>query len=224
MRIYSPAHGQVINVDATPLPEDPDEQVSAVIDMMLDYSDVDGVAPEIRARALRACAEGGGDCLAGNFADIKNSITFVQDEDTAAPYTGWAQKEHGADYIPETLVRPVDMIRMGAPQGDCDDFSMSLRARLVALGIPAKFVTVAVDPSDPARFSHVYVSADCSSGKCGRNYSGRVPLDASHGPHVGWECGQVAPVWRQMEWGNSSLGWILAGMAVAGVAAWWYFR
>jgi transglutaminase-like putative cysteine protease len=219
MRVFSPAHGQVINIDATPLPEDPDEQVAAVIDLMLGYSDVDGVAPEIRARALAACAQGGGDCLAGNFSDVKNAITFVQDEDTAAPYESWLSGP-----IPETLVRPVDMLRMQSPQGDCDDFSMSMRARLVALGIPATFVTVAVDPEDPARFSHVYVAADCSTGACGRGYSGRVPLDASHGPAPGWECGQVAPVWRTQEWGGGSGAWWLLAAAAAGAAAWWLLK
>ena len=35
MRVYEPSFGGVINVDATPLSEDPDTQVAQVIDMMV---------------------------------------------------------------------------------------------------------------------------------------------------------------------------------------------
>ncbi len=220
MRVYEPSFGQVINVDATPLSEDPDTQVAQVIDMMLDYSGADALSPEIRADALRGCALGNGDCIAGNWQDVKNSIRFVQDEDTGEPFTAWLKQAHDGDGVPEVLVRPVDMRRMADPKGDCDCFSMTMRARLLALGIPAGFVTVAVDPEDPDRYSHVYNYADCSNGACGPNWNGRVALDTSHGQYAGWEAPN--PYGKRAEWPQS--GWkLLAGVALVaalGFVAW----
>jgi transglutaminase-like putative cysteine protease len=216
MRVYHPNFGGVINVDATPLSDDPDTQVAQVIGMMLDYSDRDAVAPEIRADALRACAMAEGDCVTGNWADVARMITFVQDEDTAEPFSAWLNGP-----IPETLVRPVDMRRMIKPQGDCDDFSMTIRARMRALGIPCDFATVAVDPDDPERYSHVYAVADCSGGACGPKWNGRVPLDTSHGDYPGWECPNLFG--KRTHWPGAS-GWkIAAGVLVAagiGAAIW----
>lgn len=221
MRVYHPSFGHEINVDATPLSEDPDTQVGQVIDMMLDYSDTDSVSPEIRADALRGCALGNGDCLAGNFADVKNTIRFVQDEETGEPFSSWLKQTHDGDAIPEVLVRPVDMRRMAYPQGDCDCFATTLRARLKSLGIPSGFATVAVDPDDPTRYSHVYNVADCSQGNCGPMWSGRVALDSSHGDYPGWECPN--PFGKRTEW-NSGSGWKLLGaiavVAVLGYVAW----
>jgi hypothetical protein len=120
----------------------------------------------------------------------------------------------------ETLVRPVDMRIMDHPQGDCDDFAMTVRARMLALGIPCDFVTVAVDPDDPERYSHVYAIADCSAGACGARWTGKVPLDASHGAYPGWECPN--PYGKRTEWPGFPLWKIALGAAViaAGVWAW----
>ncbi len=221
MRVYHPSFGHEINVDVGELSEDPDTQVAQVIDMMLDYSDADSKDAGVYNDALRGCALGGGDCLSGNFQDVKNSIQFVQDEDTAEPFTAWLNGP-----IPEVLVRPVDMRRMAYPQGDCDCFATTLRARLKALGIPAGFVTVAVDPEDPTRFSHVYNVADCSHGKCGPMWSGRVPLDSSHGDYPGWECPN--PFGKRQEWNSMSpgfkIGCAVLLLAAVGAAAWWVWR
>jgi hypothetical protein len=220
-RIFHPAFGHEINVDATPLSEDPDTQVAQVIDMMVTYSDVDSNAPEIRADALRACAMANGDCIRGNFDDVKRSIRFVQDEDTGEPFTAWLKQAHDGDGIPEVLVRPVDMRRMADPQGDCDCFATTMRARLLSLGIPAGFVTVAVDPDDPGRFSHVYNFADCSGGACGPMWNGRVPLDTSHGAYPGWEAPN--PYHKRAEWPQS--GWkIAASILLISAIAWWVLK
>lgn len=221
-RVFHPAFGHEINVDATPLSEDPDTQVAQVIDMMVDYSGADSVDPGIRADALRGCALGNGDCIAGNFQDVKNSIRFVQDEDTGEPFTAWLKRTHDGDGIPEVLVRPVDMRRMADPQGDCDCFSTTMRSRLLSLGIPAGFVTVAVDPEDPGRYSHVYNFADCSNGVCGPNWNGRVPLDTSHGAYPGWEAPNMFG--KRAEWPNRS-GWKIAGaILIVGALTWWALR
>lgn len=56
--------------------------------------------------------------------------------------------------------------------GDCDDINAVLLPGLLgAVGIPARLVTVAVDPRDPQQFTHVYAEADLG---------GRwVPVDAA---------------------------------------------
>ncbi len=202
MKVYSPTHGREINVGTVNLSDDPDTQVAQVLDLMVGLSDEDSLANEIQNDARAACASG-------------------EDESTAEPFTAWLKR----DDIPETLVRPIDMRMMAEPQGDCDDFSMMIRARLLALGIPCKFVTVAVDPQDPERFSHVYAVADCSDGRCGPNWSGRVALDTSHGPYPGWEAPN--PFGKRAEWPGVSTWQILAGVVLVagiGTAIWWALK
>ena len=219
MRFYSPTHGHEIQMGAVQVSDDPDTQVAQVIAMMDQYSDEDSQTPEIRGDALRAAASG--DPISGNWADVANRIRFVQDEKTAAPFTSFMKGP-----IVETLVRPVDMRAMQEPQGDCDDFSMTMRARMLALGIPAGFATVAVDRDDPERYSHVYAIADCSNGVCGPNWDGRVALDASHGDYPGWEAPN--PFGKRTDWciqsAASNLGWVFAvGLLIGGFGylAWW---
>ena len=49
--------------------------------------------------------------------------------------------------------------------GDCDDINAVLIPTLVMMaGIPARLVTVSNDPSDPARFSHIYAEAEVNGG------------------------------------------------------------
>lgn len=195
--------------------DDPDTQVAQTVGMMLGYSDQDAEAPEVQADAFAAAAPD--DPITGNFYDVKRTIRFVPDDVTAQPFTTFGRSD-----IIETLVRPVDMRIMADPQGDCDDFAMTIRARMRALGIPCDFVTVAVDPQAPGRFSHVYAVADCSGGACGPHYSGRVPLDASHGDYPGWECPN--PYGKRAQWPGVSLWKIAAGVAVAGLAIWWALK
>ena len=216
-RMFHPSFGHEIQVDVGTLSEDPDEQVAQVIGMMLDYSDVDANSPEILHDARQACIQANGDCIRGNFDDVKKRIAFIQDEDVSEPFTGWLDGP-----IPEVLVRPVDMRRMANPQGDCDCFSMTIRSRLLALGIPTKFCTVAVDPDDPARFSHVYAVADCSNGRCGPNWDGRVALDTSHMPGPGFEAPN--PFGKRAEWPGIS-GFEMFGLVlIIGAVGWGAFQ
>ena len=216
MRAYLPAFGEVVNVTAERLPEDHKAQVNETIIRMNNYSSIDGRTPEIIGDAISA-ARLAGDPVAGNFSDVRARLRFVGDDVTAGPF----QESFGDAPIVETLVRPIDMRRMADPQGDCDDFSMTIRARMLALGIPAHFVTVAVDPDNPDRYSHVYVVADCDGGVCGPNWTGRVALDTSHGAYPGWECPN--PYGMRTEWRGSRLPALLF-LAAAATAAWWYFK
>ena len=191
MRLYHPAHGHEITVGAVAVSDDPDTQVAQVIDMMRAYSDEDAATPELYNDAARAASPD--DPITGNFYDVKNRIRFVTDEETAAPFTSFMKGP-----VVETLVRPIDMRSMRNPEGDCDDFAQTMRARILALGIPAGFTTVAVDHDDPSRYSHVYAIADCSDNACGPKWDGRVALDASHGPYPGWEAPN--PFGKRTDW------------------------
>ncbi len=72
----------------------------------------------------------------------------------------------------ENLYPPQELLKIRA--GDCDDISMLLGAFLLALGYPARLITVSANPGQPQEFSHVYVEAEIPAG------SGQwVPMDAA---------------------------------------------
>ncbi len=72
----------------------------------------------------------------------------------------------------EKLYPPQELLKIRA--GDCDDISMLMAALLVALGYPARLITLAANPSSPNDFSHVYVEGEIPPG------SGFwVPMDAA---------------------------------------------
>ena len=104
---------------------------------------------------------------------VKHCCKFVQDEPLMRSMLG---EQNQRDF----LIAPWTLLAMKEPQGDCDDFTMLVCSLLQALGMEWEIVTVAVDPEDPARWSHVYCVALVEDGE-------RMPLDASHGKYLGWE-------------------------------------
>jgi len=82
----------------------------------------------------------------------------------------------------ELLVSPSVMVRARSPQGDCDDFTMLMCCFLQCLGVPWEIVTVAADPGDSQRWSHVYAVATLEDGR-------RMPMDAAppDAKYPGWE-------------------------------------
>lgn len=118
---------------------------------------------------------------------VRHNVRFVQDVDLAAPLA----EVLGGESVSEVLIRPRELVRMPAPQGDCDDFSMVTLALLHAGGIPASFATVAANPAAPLDYSHVYVVAHLPDGD--------VPVDSSHGARAGWEAPNVLN--RLKRWG-----------------------
>ena len=62
----------------------------------------------------------------------------------------------------ELLYAPTDLLKVGA--GDCDDISMLMATLLMAIGYPARMVTVAANATAPDQFSHVYVEAEVPAG------------------------------------------------------------
>lgn len=61
----------------------------------------------------------------------------------------------------ETLGTAEYLIRLKA--GDCDDYVVTQGALLGALGYPTRIVTIAADPHEPRRLSHVYLEV-CVQG------------------------------------------------------------
>jgi hypothetical protein len=72
----------------------------------------------------------------------------------------------------DLLISPAVLLRMQNPAEDCDGFSMVVAAMLTALKVPVVIATVAVDPRDRSRWSHVF--------PCALLPGGVAPLDASH--------------------------------------------
>lgn len=80
----------------------------------------------------------------------------------------------------QLLISPEALLKMQSPKGDCAIFTTLIQALLAYQGIQFETVTVAVNPSVPELFTHVYAQAVRPDGA-------RVPLDASHGKYPGWE-------------------------------------
>jgi hypothetical protein len=102
---------------------------------------------------------------------VKHAILFARDE----PRLFSVGEPDGLDM----LIAPALLVRMSQPKEDCDGFTMLLCALLSCLGVKSVIVTIAADPSDPTRWSHVFPMAVMPSGAT-------VPLDASHGNMPGW--------------------------------------
>jgi hypothetical protein len=72
----------------------------------------------------------------------------------------------------EKLYPPQELLKIRA--GDCDDISMLMAALLIAIGYPARLITLAANPASPNDFSHVYVEGEIPPGS-----GWWVPMDAA---------------------------------------------
>jgi len=99
----------------------------------------------------------------------------------------------------ELLVSPSVMVRSRNPQGDCDDFTMLMCCFLECLGVPWEIVTVAADPGDAERWSHVYAVAVLEDGR-------RMPMDAAP-PDAKWPGWEVPAdhILRYQAWDQDGL-------------------
>lgn len=146
--------------------------------------------PAVRAAALAAVPAGADrrEKAAAIHQWVRARVRFVQDETLVAA----AAALSGLDLAPdaELLIAPWELLRMSPAQGDCDDFTMLTGAMLRALGVPIELVIVAANPNRRTEYSHVYLYAVLEDG-------GRLAVDASHGPAVGWEAPRV---YRRESW------------------------
>jgi Transglutaminase-like superfamily len=91
----------------------------------------------------------------------------------------------------ETLYPPMELLKIRA--GDCDDIAMLMGAIMIALGYPARLVTISANASDPNEFSHVYLESEVPPG------SGQwVAMDAARS---GAQFGLEPPIYyRKRAW------------------------
>ena len=207
-QLYHPALGENVNYTIQEVPTGGDGQTAAVIELMKKYALEDSSSPEIQRDAQQALAECSG-CSASEavFWFVKRRLRFVRDEETVIPFS------NGQGTLVEALIRPRDMsVLKNEKLGDCDDFSMYTASLLLALGIPASFVTVAASPGSN-EFSHVYVAA-YQNGV-------RIPLDTSHGERPGWETGNSH---RIQEWEVGSVSPALSLLVILAIGAWFVCR
>lgn len=94
----------------------------------------------------------------------------------------------------EKLCPPQELLKLRA--GDCDCISLLLGSLCLAIGYPARLVTVAANPNSPEDFSHVYVEVELPVG------SGNwIALDAAR---PGAQFGVEPPVYfRKQAWNLS---------------------
>jgi hypothetical protein len=121
---------------------------------------------------------------AGCFWWVKYGLKQVPHEQFKALLAAFPQKR-------QLLVSPEVVLRAARPAGDCSTFSMLIAAMLESLGVRWELVTVAVDPQDPALYSHVFVRAVYDDGA-------RLTLDGSHGKYPGWEVPRAHQFRRQV--------------------------
>lgn len=215
---YHPDFGTDVNYTFEPMPDDPDGQVATAIPRVCDYLWTDKDAPIIQAKAADCIAEGGGaphseQTVTGVWNHIKRSMRFRQDSDIANDLqTDDPRKKD----IVEVFIRPVDQALLIMLRGmgveDCDGFTMYGACLLLACGIPCTLVTIAADPDQPQRFSHIYVAAYVN-GK-------RIPLDFSHGAYPGWEGPHLGRIkeWPVEQSIGSQLSRALLPLAFLGLA------
>ena len=175
LQAFHPDFAGVINITVEPLSADPDTAVAQTIARMAQYVKADQLSEILRsiARPILDSSDSEQTAARACFEWIKAHVVFKKDSDTARPVLS-------SPLTREVLIRPVDLVRMPRPAGDCDCQSMLMAALLGACGISSCFVTVAADFTQPGVYSHVYVRALFSDGSS-------MPLDASHGYYAGWE-------------------------------------
>lgn len=84
---------------------------------------------------------------------VRRTVRFVEDEQLLYQELGVVPEELDK----ELLIVPPVLLQMPVPMGDCDDFSLLIASMALGVGIRPYFVTVAADPTDLHRFSHIYI-------------------------------------------------------------------
>ena len=131
----STATYDVYPVSVETLPDDADGQVECTIARMMKLVSADASSPEIRRDAQQCLSLGRGNPLEGVHLWIRSHVSFMTDEQQAAPHSQLLPS--GPDhYFVEAITRPRELSKIiaarGQAQGDCDDFSMYCAALLSA--------------------------------------------------------------------------------------------
>src|SRR5271165_6720127 len=83
-QVYHPTFGQTVNYQLNQLPDDPDGQVAATIEIMKRLAVDDSNHPLVQQDAAQALLEGNGDPIVGVYRFVKNRLKFAQDEEQAS--------------------------------------------------------------------------------------------------------------------------------------------
>lgn len=176
-----------------PAAADSDTATAQTVRMMVAFIRKCVDDPEVRAAALtawRRFALGSTDpamkCW-GVFWWVKHCVKFRLDEAT--------MQRIGSPGEQDLLIAPDIVVRMKEPSEDCDGFTMLEASMLQVLGVPVVIATVAANPGEPWRWSHVFPCALLPGGRV-------LPLDASHGVGPGW----MVPPERIYRWQCWDLG------------------
>ena len=181
-----------IHIDRTPAnPLDSDSSTIQTVELMSRLARASSHSPIVQYALSLALSELPADsssrviCRA-IYSWIKANVQFSEDEALIWQGLGISQVDK------ELLIPPDTLLRMPIPMGDCDDFSLLGASMLLAAGIPCSFVTIAADPNEPDKFSHIYLKACILDEGSIENQDGETkPLelcfDASHGNYLGWE-------------------------------------
>jgi hypothetical protein len=112
----------------------------------------------------------------------------------------------------EAVMAPSDVLRMR--QGDCEESASLMGGLALAIGYPARLVTVAAQPSAPDEFSHVYAEIEVPPGS--NNW---VAADAAR-PHS--QFGVHPPeYYRRRAWSLTDDSYEdLSGTRMRGLGAW----
>lgn len=172
--------GPVI-AEAVDSSEDNDTATRQTIQMMCGYIKAAIADPYIRYLATGACrlfTQGKTDPRSAAWAVfwfLKHRVKKTYDEATMFKL--------GIPNQQDLLTDPRVLLRQKDAAEDCDGFTMSCASLLASLGADVCIVTVACDPADRTRWSHVFNMVSVP-GPAGCNTW--VPLDTSHGPRPGW--------------------------------------
>jgi hypothetical protein len=162
--------------ESTAAAPDTDRATEQTVERMASY-----IRDSIRDPLVRGCAEYAWRRFGMGLASpamkawavfwwVKHSVKFRLDEATMFRV--------GLKDEQDLLIGPSVLVRMKDPAEDCDGFTMLGAAMLRVLGVPVYIATVAADPRDRTRWSHVFLVAVLPTGV--------LPLDLSHGVGPGW--------------------------------------
>ncbi len=162
---------QVVVAERVPVSEQTNDLTRATVQKMCQYIRESIADPFVQQCAKLAFFNFGRRSPVGVFWFLKHKVRRVLDEGTGLGL--------GEPNAADILISPRVLLRQASPQGDCDDFTMAAAAMLGCLNIECVIVTVACDPQDPDRWSHVFLMAKAPDGEW-------FPFDCSHGPKPGW--------------------------------------
>ena len=168
-------------------PSNDEGATASTIGMMFQLARADAQAPRLQAAAeiATAGARNPAEALQGIFDWVKARVHFREDADAAA-LAGLQDPDT------ELLIRPVDLLAMSQPAGDCDDFATLTAALLHAANIEPAFRTIAAEKGNP-NYSHVFAVAVTPNGET-------IAMDTSHGAGPGW---QAPPAGKSKLWRHS---------------------